>query len=269
MSQVGHGCCHESDSKSGGANSKGKSRGSYKRIAPGQRHGNLPNTNEYTSGQRDRAACAIVRQVTTHLCLGVLGFTGVVAAANAARGCMGAWNESDALRGMIGPPIVPSPPSHFPAPPPAQFRPSPPHVVLPQHEQGGASPPKHLVAAPPPIPVLLPLSPPSTPNHPVSAPPAHLSPWTRAQVVAQLNSRFSRGSPSNSLAEAGVLVRQFESETANDAPWNACTMPWCMAFSDRLATSVINQQAKNLYYGTTSLGGFVIAPTVEIYCACK
>ena len=66
-----------------------------------------------------------------------------------------------------------------------------------------------------------------------------------------------------------MLVRQFENDwKITKAPWLACAADraWCEEISDRLATTLINAQARNLFYGHTGGAGFVLAPTVELFC---
>jgi hypothetical protein len=86
-----------------------------------------------------------------------------------------------------------------------------------------------------------------------------------------LNARFAHGMPSSSVAENGVLVRQFENDWFHTlSPWRACAVnvKWCEDVSDRLATSFINAQARQLYYDPSKGGaGVIVSPDVGIFCA--
>lgn len=45
-------------------------------------------------------------------------------------------------------------------------------------------------------------------------------------------------------------------------------MGWCKKYADRWPTSLVNKQARMLYYGVTSIGGLVLAPEhVSLFCA--
>lgn len=51
-----------------------------------------------------------------------------------------------------------------------------------------------------------------------------------------------------------------------DKPWLACPRnEWCGKYSDRWATSIINDKTRNLYL--TGNGGLVLAPTAKLFCA--
>ena len=90
-----------------------------------------------------------------------------------------------------------------------------------------------------------------------------------------LNERFEKGHPSNDLGEAGVLVRQFDGLDGHSKPWLPCApftgmptdMGWCHQYADRWPASVVNPQTRMLYYGVTGIGGLVISPTVDLFCA--
>ena len=90
-------------------------------------------------------------------------------------------------------------------------------------------------------------------------------------MVAALNARFADARPSNDLAEAGVLLRQFDTLDDKNHPWLPCPKDgpdnWCFQFSDRWAVSVVSPRAKHLYYGTNGKGGLVLAPTAKLFCA--
>lgn len=98
-------------------------------------------------------------------------------------------------------------------------------------------------------------------------------------MAALLNNRFAGGTPSNDIARAGVLVRQFDSLDDPARPWLPCplkgTQSWCAKFSDRWATSIISNRARVLYFetdfnkdnGHSGVGGLVLSPDVQIYCA--
>ena len=89
-------------------------------------------------------------------------------------------------------------------------------------------------------------------------------------IVALLNERFASGKPSNVLSEAGVLVRQFDTLDDWDKPWLPCPADrWCVGFSDRWATSIINVDAPHVYYDDENdgKGGIVLAPTAALFCA--
>ena len=92
-----------------------------------------------------------------------------------------------------------------------------------------------------------------------------------------LNHQFAKGFPSNDLAEAGVLIRQLDSLDDTDKPWLPCPLTgynnWCAHFNDRWATSVINNDARVMYYDVLKdmarggVGGLVLSPRVTIFCA--
>lgn len=77
-----------------------------------------------------------------------------------------------------------------------------------------------------------------------------------------------------------MLVRQFDQLNDELRPWMPCRT-WCKKFSDRWATALVNPSARYLYYrrggrfgggplggeGGT-VGGLVLAPTAELFCAC-
>ncbi|KAL1496682.1 hypothetical protein AB1Y20_014276 [Prymnesium parvum] len=112
-----------------------------------------------------------------------------------------------------------------------------------------------------------PPSPPASPTPPLPPVPRLPARRTKAAIVALLNERFRKGAPSNDLESAGVLVRQFDTLDDAKKPWLPCpATDWCAAFADRWATSIIHPGARRMYYGSEK-GGFVLAPTVSIFCA--
>ena len=98
-------------------------------------------------------------------------------------------------------------------------------------------------------------------------------------MAALLNDRFAHGEPSNDIAQAGVLVRQFDTLDNPARPWRPCPLKgsnsWCAKFSDRWATSIISNDARVMYFetdanrarGSSGVGGMVLSPDVQIYCA--
>ena len=84
-----------------------------------------------------------------------------------------------------------------------------------------------------------------------------------------INSRFQAGRPSNSLADAGILLRQFDelSAMAADAPWQPCPPDfWCKKFHAQWPSTIVNAKARMLYF--EEQGGMVLdASLVSIFCA--
>ncbi|KAL3895239.1 MAG: hypothetical protein SGPRY_013565, partial [Prymnesium sp.] len=79
--------------------------------------------------------------------------------------------------------------------------------------------------------------------------------------------RFLNGEPSNDLSAAGILIRQFDGLENQARPWEPC-LPgsWCFVYSDRFASSLINQKQPLLYSRTA--GGFILNPSVaRVLCA--
>lgn len=98
----------------------------------------------------------------------------------------------------------------------------------------------------PPPPTILPF-----PPLPPPPPPAALPPIT----VDDLNQCFLRGrsdpSVNGSLAAAGVLLRQFDSQSAFDKgkPWLPCTKDlWCAGHEQFWPSSIVNKHTRRLYY---------------------
>jgi hypothetical protein len=109
---------------------------------------------------------------------------------------------------------------------------------------------------------------PAKPSHKIKPPSGkQLSAQERVEA---LNRRFRDGRPSDDLASSGVLVRQFDTLDDASKKWLPCPPEgnnnWCMQFSDRWPTSIINANQLALYYGPGK-GGLIIAPTVELFCA--
>ena len=92
--------------------------------------------------------------------------------------------------------------------------------------------------------------------------------WDR---VRQINERFWNGKPSNDLAEAGLLVRQFDGldDMDHGKRWLPCPKgAWCGGLRDRWAATIINKDVNALYYGTDSVGGLILeADVVKLNCA--
>jgi hypothetical protein len=87
-----------------------------------------------------------------------------------------------------------------------------------------------------------------------------------------LNERFALGKPANDLRDAGVLIRQFDTLDDMSQPWLPCPleggMSWCRGFSDRWATSIINEETRHVYFDEdNAVGGLVLAPTAVLFCA--
>ena len=107
---------------------------------------------------------------------------------------------------------------------------------------------------PPPLPALPPL-PPSQPAD--------------EQVVSWLRDVFLHGAPSNTLAETGIIVRQFDglSDIDGGKPWLPCPPTrWCASYASQWPASIINAKTPLLYYEEE--GGFIIDSTLcRIHCA--
>jgi len=86
-----------------------------------------------------------------------------------------------------------------------------------------------------------------------------------------LNALFRAGEPSNNLAKAGVLVRQFDgqSDLSSGRPWLPCpSEAWCHEHEQFWPSSIINSGVRHLYYPDKA--GFVLAPElVTVMCACQ
>ena len=71
------------------------------------------------------------------------------------------------------------------------------------------------------------------------------------QRADQLNARFAAGVPSDTLASAGVLLRQFDSLSSRDTPWLPCSQAtWCGGLADRWSASLVNPTVRRLYDGS-------------------
>ena len=161
-------------------------------------------------------------------------------------------------------PALPPTPSQppFPTPPQPLLPPPPPPSALPALPPLPPLSPSPMPLPPPPPPPSPRVPPlPAQPPAPLLPPPPH-PPMT---VVDRLNARFARGHPSNDLEQAGVLVRQFDELNDPDREWLPCSSGWCERFEDRWPSSIINEDARLLYYDVRS--GIVLAPTVQIFCA--
>ena len=164
----------------------------------------------------------------------------------------GADASDDHTHGLPLPPLLPSIPPPWPTPSQSMSPPSPPPPPSPLGPPYPPSPPPPFPRLPP-----LPLRPPSP-----LAPPPYRSPMS---VLDRLNARAARGRPSNDLEEAGVLVRQFDELNDPDREWLPCSVGWCDRFEDRWPASIINSDARLLYYDVRS--GIVLAPAVQLFCA--
>ena len=129
-------------------------------------------------------------------------------------------------------------------------------ATAPTAASGAVPPPSTPPLTPPPPPPPPPLVPPPTPT----APPPPL--------LALLESRFADGAPSNTLADAGVLLRQFDSLSGLDRhqSWLPCPQDiWCANFHAQWPASIVNCNYRHLYYG--DVGGLVLDPQlVQLFC---
>ena len=69
----------------------------------------------------------------------------------------------------------------------------------------------------------------------------------------------------NNLAEAGLLVRQFDGldDMDHGKRWLPCPKDaWCGSLRDRWAATIINKDVNALYYGTDSVGGLILESDV-------
>ena len=168
------------------------------------------------------------------------------------------------------PPSPPPPPSPAPSllipppslPPPRSLPPPPPSPstlpTAPPHTPSSPSPSSPTPSSPTPPPTPLPTAPPVLP--PSRPPPPPTSKFARlgsAELVSELNRRFYAGAPTTSLADAGVLVRQFDQLSDTDAgrPWMPCRLgTWCGQFHAQWPASIVNKDARSMYY--ESEGGY-------------
>ena len=107
---------------------------------------------------------------------------------------------------------LPSYPKPLPSSPSQSSRPSPPPAPVPRVE---SSPPPPWPPPPPPSDAP---PPPRSPPSPRPPPPS-----AAVRVASALNARFAAGRPSNNLAEAGVVVHQFDNYESNGHMWEAPT----------------------------------------------
>lgn len=118
------------------------------------------------------------------------------------------------------------------------------------------------VPAPPPAPPRLPFPPlpPPLPPHP---PPPPSTPFV--SVVDKLNKRFAEGKYTNNLAEAGVMLHQFDGlddPNPNGEPWRPGAGRWDV--SDRISASLVyasmaRDKAGNLPLYSFDLGGIILS----------
>eukprot|EP00966_Prymnesium_polylepis_P137657 3181183-Prymnesium_polylepis.1 len=91
-------------------------------------------------------------------------------------------------------------------------------------------------------------------------------------TVSALNNQYRRGAPSNTLSEAGIVMRVFDECTDPDEPWELSTKPPCW---DHLVVSVINANHPNVYRGDGGghrlVPGFVFAgsPALQRHLLCS
>jgi hypothetical protein len=82
---------------------------------------------------------------------------------------------------------------------------------------------------------------------------------------------FWDGKPDNSLSAAGVLLRQFDSQSDydNGRPWLSCPQSsWCSTKEQYWPASLINRQVRKLYYEDKA--GFILDPErAKVLCACQ
>ena len=133
------------------------------------------------------------------------------------------------------------------------------------------TPPPRLPPSQPPTP-LPPSLHPSTP----SAPPPALPPFPSApppppscgRVCQALNVRYRSAKPSSWLANAGVLITQFDGPTA----WQMCptSVHACAEWRDRRSATMIYYRAEGnaKFIYTREMGGLVFAPRqIDVLCA--
>ena len=107
------------------------------------------------------------------------------------------------------------------------------------------------------------------PPSPFPPPPPALS---LAEHVQALNARYSHGHPSNILASAGLLVRQFDAldDGLEGRPWLPCPTEgwanWCAKFHRIWATSLVFKGGATQLYMPWG-GGVILSPAVTINCA--
>jgi len=107
---------------------------------------------------------------------------------------------------------------------------------------------------------------------PYSLPPTPLSeslasPRLRGDAAREISARFDRGAPSNSVADAGVLVHIFDGYEDPDRPWQICHDVCRHGPVDSLSSSLISRKVPWLFSSSWGTVGIVISPTVEIMCS--
>lgn len=147
------------------------------------------------------------------------------------------------LQPVLPPVLPPPPPLPPPYPPPSRFPPSSP--------------------SPQPPPVFNPPRPPPAVKHSLPPPPLPLRVLPEADIrnaiAGRLNARFQMGHPSNSLAEAGVLIHLFDGDEERRTPWLS------RGDSQWWSSSIINIRAGNLF---ADHSGLVISPEhTRLHCS--
>lgn len=114
----------------------------------------------------------------------------------------------------------------------------------------------------------------TTPPTVTTLPTAEVPPVV-AVVVDNVNGRFVNGNADNGVAEAGVILHQWDNMegSGQDQLWSPCESDWCADYRDRFSTSLINaqsppQKGKKIGLFSDELGGFVVAPKqAQVLCA--
>ena len=151
----------------------------------------------------------------------------------------------------------PSNEAKFPPPSPIPPEPSPP-----------PPPPPPPTPAPPPLPS-------SPPPHPPTRPPPRppMPPWPpQHSSAALLSERFRAGRPTPSLAEAGVLLHQFDDYEDASEPWKPGKGNQAANAGDRMSCSLVLKAAKAFSDRIpifSTRGGVVLQPSANrLLCAC-
>ena len=110
---------------------------------------------------------------------------------------------------------------------------------------------------------LAPPPPPSALEGAAAPPPAF------ARRVDDVNRRFTEGRPSDSLADAGVVIHMFDDFEDWDGgrPWMVCSSLRCRGEVDHLSASLINRRVPHLYQVPGGGAGVVVSPTVRLACS--
>ena len=96
------------------------------------------------------------------------------------------------------------------------------------------------------------------------------APLPQPAIVVELNARFREGGASNDLAAAGVLLRQFDQEEDQSAPWRGCPRGVdpspgagreCEIYGGRLSASLVNRELFSRR-GRTSMALFSKGPGI-------